>query len=39
LQRRKSLIGGNEGSEPEERFDLPEAPPAGTPVAPLTTPR
>ena len=39
LQRRKSLIGGNEGSEPEERFDLPEAPPAGTPAAPLTTPR
>ena len=35
LQRRKSLIGGNERTEPEERFDLPEAPPA----APVTTPR
>ena len=28
LQRRKSLIGGNERTEPEERFDLPEAPAA-----------
>ncbi|MDB5843811.1 MAG: VacJ family lipoprotein [Polaromonas sp.] len=39
LQRRKSLIGGNERTEPEERFDLPEAPPAGAPAAPATTPR
>jgi phospholipid-binding lipoprotein MlaA len=39
LQRRKSLIGGNERTEPEERFDLPEAPPAGVPAAPVTTPR
>lgn len=31
LQRRKSLIGGNERTEPEERFDLPEAP-AAAPV-------
>ena len=39
LQRRKSLIGGNERTEPEERFDLPETPPAGVPAAPVTTPR
>ena len=39
LQRRRSLIGGNERSEPEERFDLPETPPVGVPAAPVTTPR
>ena len=39
LQRRKSLIGGNERTEPEERFDLPEVPPAGAPASPVTTPR
>ena len=39
LQRRRSLIGGNERTEPEERFDLPETPPAGAPAAPVTTPR
>ena len=39
LQRRKSLIGGNERTEPEERFDLPETSPAGVPAAPVTTPR
>lgn len=40
LQRRKSLVGGNsERTEPEERFDLPESPPAGAPAAPVTTPR
>lgn len=35
LQRRQSLIGGNgnERIEPEERFDLPEAAPAGAPAA------
>lgn len=39
LQRRRSLIGGNERTEPEERFDLPETPPAGAPAAPAPTPR
>ncbi len=39
LQRRKSLIGGNERTEPEERFDLPEAPPAGAPAAPVPNPQ
>ncbi|MDB5886697.1 MAG: VacJ family lipoprotein [Polaromonas sp.] len=34
LQRRQSLIGGNQRTEPEERFDLPEAtPPAPAPAA------
>lgn len=39
LQRRKSLIGGNERTEPEERFDLPETPPAGAPAAPAPNPQ
>ena len=39
LQRRQSLIGGgNERSEPEERFDLPEAAPAGAPAASAPNP-
>ena len=39
LQRRKSLIGGNERTEPEERFDLPEVPPAGAPASPQPNPQ
>ncbi|CDS51278.1 Surface lipoprotein [Polaromonas sp. CG9_12] len=38
LQRRKSLIGGNERTEPEERFDLPEVLPAGVPAVPVPNP-
>ncbi|NDP62653.1 VacJ family lipoprotein [Polaromonas sp.] len=34
LQRRRSLIGGNPRTEPEERFDLPEA----SPAAPVPNP-
>ena len=38
LQRRQSLIGGNEQrTEPEERFDLPEAAPASAPPASAPT--
>ncbi|ABM36007.1 MlaA family lipoprotein [Polaromonas naphthalenivorans] len=40
LQRRQSLIGGgNERIEPEERFDLPEAAPAGAPAASAPNPQ
>ena len=39
LQRRRSLVGGNERIEPEERFDLPETPPAGVPAISVTPPR
>ena len=39
LQRRRSLIGGNERTEPEERFDLPEALPAGAPASPQPNPQ
>lgn len=39
LQRRRSLIGGNERTEPEERFDLPEAPATSAPTAPAASPQ
>ena len=39
LQRRQSLIGGNnQRIEPEERFDLPETPPAGSPASEASKP-
>ena len=39
LQRRRSLIGDNPRTEPEERFDLPEALPAGAPAASVPNPQ